>query len=78
MAIKAKFIARCADRAQHIDRLDDGTLVVPSVAACPNRTVGAWMQYLRLDAGCKMMIRSAEYGRCWIKYPGETSVTAYG
>lgn len=76
--VREAIMARCADRAQYIETMQDGTLIVPSVAACPNRTVGAWMQYLGLSAECTMMILSSERGRCWIKHPGKTSVTAYG
>ncbi len=76
--MKQKFLDRCAARAADVGTLEDGTLVVPSVAACPNRTVGAWMHYLGLGLNAKIMILSAEPGRCWIKHPGHSSTTAYG
>lgn len=76
--MKQKYLDRCAARAAAVEKLDDGTLVVPSVAACPNRTAGAWMQYLGLGLDAKIMILSAEPGRCWIKHPGHSSTTAYG
>lgn len=77
--ISEKLAARCAARAAAVETLEDGTLVVPSVAQCPNRTVAAWANHLGIDLrSAKMMILSPEPGRCWIKYPSHTSTTAYG
>jgi hypothetical protein len=74
----SRYFKRCVERAEQIERLDDGTIIVPSVAACPNRTVAAWARYLGIDLRSARMMIMGEPGRCWIKHPGQTSVTAYG
>lgn len=79
LARQQRHAARCAKRADQVRTLDNGTIVVPFVSNDPNSTVSAWARYLGIDlASATMMINSAEPGRCWVKYPGHTSVTAYG
>jgi hypothetical protein len=79
IARQQRIAARCAQRVDQVNTIEDGTLVVPFVSADPNSTVAAWARHLGIDlVAAKMMILSAEPGRCWIKYPGHTSVTAYG
>lgn len=78
--VKIKLAKRCAERAGSVERLDNGTLVVPSVARDPNRTVRAWANHLKIDIeSCRMMIKStSEPGRCWLKPAGQATVIAYG
>ncbi len=69
--------ARCSHRVSLVETLEDGTLVVPFVSNDPNSTVAAWARHIGIDlASSKMLILSAEPGRCWVKHPGQTSVTA--
>lgn len=76
---KQRQAARCAQRAEKVQVLEDGTIVVPFVSNDPNSTLAAWARHLGIDLiSSKMMILSAEHGRCWVKYPGSTSATAYG
>jgi sugar diacid utilization regulator len=65
--------ARCSKRADQVRVDEDGTIIVPSVANDHNATVAAWARHLGVDlVESRMMIISAESGRCWIKYAGST------